>query len=97
MSNAQNRLDQWRGLLTHYDRLPPRSATSREPSAIEASRRYTFLASWSNAARWKVAAGLFCTKLCWAQIFRTPGSVVIWDSRDGLTGATGVTWDEIEQ
>lgn len=51
-----------------------------------AMRRYSFLASWSNAAGYKKAAWTFTVKLCWAEIFRTEKSRVIWDSRAEMSG-----------
>lgn len=51
-----------------------------------AMQKYSYLASWSNAAGFKKAAWTFTVKLCWAELFRTERSRVVWDSRAEMSG-----------
>lgn len=54
-------------------------------AARKKAERYSFLASWSNAAGWKRAVFRFTVSLCWSQLYRTEHARVYWDSRDEMT------------
>ena len=49
----------------------------------EASDRYSFLASFSNALGWREATFRFTVKLSWSHMFRSEQAQCIYDSRAG--------------
>jgi len=49
----------------------------------EASDRYSFLASFSNAMGWRDATFRFTVKLAWVGMFRSEQAQCIYDSRAG--------------
>ena len=62
------------------------SSVGRSAAHKQAATKYMWLASFSRAAGWRRAYQRFVIKLCWVEIFRTPASKVIFDSRDEQTG-----------
>lgn len=48
--------------------------------------RYAFLASCCLSIGWKRATHRFVSKLAWAEIFRSEGSLVVFDCRGDMAG-----------
>jgi hypothetical protein len=61
----------------------PRRKWDRTDDNARAAAKYSFLASWSNACKWKRATWLFTVSLVWCEVYRTSDSKVIYDVRVG--------------
>jgi len=46
----------------------------------EVAARYAYLASWSAACGWRRARSEFVVRLCWSQLYRRRGAMVVWDA-----------------
>lgn len=54
-------------------------STRNEDACQQLSRRYSFIASFCEGARWKRAKRQYLIRLAWAQIYRRAGSTVLYD------------------